>query len=224
MSHPRRAVSACAATAALLVLPVASALADTAQSDADTPTDSPSAWNGVWPWLLLGAGVFIFLFVTAVGVRSWRGSPDGGEPPAEEPPAPEPAAPPRPGQRCDVAVMPFDHIHGAEQAYGDVRDEVGVQPWQSEVAFVEHHHHSRIVVRGMFGGRYLDVEGDGDATGQAAEPYATLLAIVSTDVPEGGSAIVMYAPPDEIDAMADATAYLGRPITRYQLPAPAAQP
>ena len=58
----------------------------------------------------------------------------------------------------DLAVMVFDHTEGAERAYSDVRSEVGGVPWAQEVAFVEHHGHDRIVVRGEFAGHYIDVD------------------------------------------------------------------
>jgi uncharacterized membrane protein len=58
----------------------------------------------------------------------------------------------------DLAVMVFDHTEGAERAYSDVRDDVSGIPWAQEVAFVEHHGHDRIVVRGEFAGHYVDVD------------------------------------------------------------------
>lgn len=39
-------------------------------------------------------------------------------------------------------------------------------PWVEEVAFVERRHRGRIVIRGTFAGRYLDVEDTGDAMGR----------------------------------------------------------
>ncbi|HUO73316.1 MAG TPA: DUF1269 domain-containing protein [Solirubrobacteraceae bacterium] len=66
----------------------------------------------------------------------------------------------------DLAVMVFDHTEGAERAYSDVPGEVGGVAWAQEVAFVEHHRHDRIVVRGEFGGRYIDVDDDQDFLGR----------------------------------------------------------
>ena len=52
--------------------------------------------------------------------------------------------------------MIFDHVGGAERAYADVLDASDDAPWVHEIAFVEHHRHDRIVVRGTFAGRYVD--------------------------------------------------------------------
>ena len=48
----------------------------------------------------------------------------------------------------DLALMVFDHVEGAERAYADVLDASVDAPWVHEIAFVEHHRHDRIVVRG----------------------------------------------------------------------------
>jgi hypothetical protein len=50
----------------------------------------------------------------------------------------------------DLALMVFDHIEGAERAYADVLDASHEAPWVQEVAFVEHHRHDRMVMRGTF--------------------------------------------------------------------------
>jgi hypothetical protein len=65
----------------------------------------------------------------------------------------------------DLALMIFDHTEGAERAYADVRDASGDAPWVHEIAFVEHHRHDRIVVRGTFAGRYVDLDEQGDLIG-----------------------------------------------------------
>jgi len=58
----------------------------------------------------------------------------------------------------DLALMVFKHTEGAERAYSDVLGRAGAAPWAQEVAFVEHHRHDRIVVRGEFAGRYVDAD------------------------------------------------------------------
>jgi len=58
----------------------------------------------------------------------------------------------------DLALMVFDHTEGAERAYSDARGEVAGVKWAQEVAFVEHHGHDRIVVRGEFAGHYVDAD------------------------------------------------------------------
>src|SRR5687768_13592771 len=62
----------------------------------------------------------------------------------------------------DLALMVFHHIEGAERAYASMLETSGPQPWVHEVSFVEHHRHDRIVVRGTFAGRYVDVDDEGD--------------------------------------------------------------
>jgi uncharacterized membrane protein len=66
----------------------------------------------------------------------------------------------------DLAVMVFQHTEGAERAYADVPRGVDTAPWAQEVAFVEHHKHDRIVVRGEFGGRYIDADDDQEFLGR----------------------------------------------------------
>jgi uncharacterized membrane protein len=52
--------------------------------------------------------------------------------------------------------MVFEHTEGAERAYSRVPIQ-GVK-WAQEIAFVEHHGHDRIVVRGTFAGHYIDAD------------------------------------------------------------------
>ena len=62
----------------------------------------------------------------------------------------------------DLALMVFDQVGAAERAYADVLGASAASPWVHEIAFVEHHRHDRIVVRGTFAGRYVDVDDDAD--------------------------------------------------------------
>ena len=62
----------------------------------------------------------------------------------------------------DLTLMIFDHVGGAERAYADVLGASAASPWVHEIAFVEHHRHDRIVVRGTFAGRYVDVDDEAD--------------------------------------------------------------
>ena len=66
----------------------------------------------------------------------------------------------------DLAVLVFPHIEGADHAYADALDTAGEQPWTREIAFVEHHRHDRIVVRGTFAGHYVDVDDQRDFMGR----------------------------------------------------------
>lgn len=60
----------------------------------------------------------------------------------------------------DFALMVFGRTGGAERAYADAPPAADGIRWAQEVAFVEHHHHDRIVVRGIFAGRYVDADDD----------------------------------------------------------------
>jgi uncharacterized membrane protein len=62
----------------------------------------------------------------------------------------------------DLTLVVFDHVGGAERAYADVMGASAASPWVHEIAFVEHHRHDRIVVRGTFAGRYVDVDDEAD--------------------------------------------------------------
>src|SRR5262245_51423018 len=115
------------ASVALALVSATAALAQQLPSDADTPSDSPSAWNDIWPWLLLGLGVFVLLLLVAVGVgrQRRRAAPQSDpEPPAAATSTP-PASPRPHAGTSDIAVLTYPHIIGAERAYADVRDEVG---------------------------------------------------------------------------------------------------
>src|SRR3712207_8341015 len=46
-----------------------------------------------------------------------------------------------------------EHVGGAERGYADVLGASAASPWVHEIAFVEHHRHDRVVVRGTFAGR-----------------------------------------------------------------------
>src|SRR6478735_4005212 len=66
----------------------------------------------------------------------------------------------------DLALIVFKHVEGAERAYASVLETSGPLPWVHELAFVEHHRHDRIVVRGPVTGRYVDVDDRGDVIGK----------------------------------------------------------
>jgi uncharacterized membrane protein len=62
----------------------------------------------------------------------------------------------------DLAVAVFPHTEGAERAYAQVSTTHAETPWAKEIAFVEHHRHDRVVVRGTFAGRYVDEQDETD--------------------------------------------------------------
>jgi uncharacterized membrane protein len=78
----------------------------------------------------------------------------------------------------DLALMVFDHVEGAERAYTHLSGAAASGPWVREIAFVEHHRHDRIVVRGTFAGRYVDVDEHGDVIGKRTAEGALTGAVV----------------------------------------------
>jgi uncharacterized membrane protein len=93
----------------------------------------------------------------------------------------------------DLALMVFDHVEGAERAYADVLDASVDAPWVHEVAFVEHHRHDRIVVRGTFAGRYVDVDDQGDVIGKRTAEGALTGAVVGFFFGPAGLAVGLVA-------------------------------
>ena len=85
----------------------------------------------------------------------------------------------------DLALMVFDQVGAAERAYADVLGASAASPWVHEIAFVEHHRHDRIVVRGTFAGRYVDVDDDGDPIGKRTAEGALTGAVAG----------VLFGPP-----------------------------
>jgi uncharacterized membrane protein len=93
----------------------------------------------------------------------------------------------------DLALMIFDHVEDAERAYAHVRGAAAVAPWVEEIAFVEHHRHDRIVVRGTFGGRYVDVDEEGDLIGKRTAEGAITGAIAGVLFGPAGIAVGLVA-------------------------------
>jgi uncharacterized membrane protein len=93
----------------------------------------------------------------------------------------------------DLALMVFDHVEGAERAYADVLPASARAPWVQEIAFVEHHRHDRIVVRGTFAGRYVDVDEQGDVIGERTAEGAMTGAIVGAFFGPPGFAVGLVA-------------------------------
>ena len=69
----------------------------------------------------------------------------------------------------------------------------GPQPWAHEVSFVEHHRHDRIVVRGTFAGRYVDVDERGDVIGKRTGEGALTGAVVGALFGPPGFAVGLVA-------------------------------
>jgi uncharacterized membrane protein len=59
----------------------------------------------------------------------------------------------------DLAVVRFDGVGAATEAYVAARDRSGANArWAQEIGFVEHHHNHHLVLRGTFAGHYVDVD------------------------------------------------------------------
>jgi hypothetical protein len=170
-----------------------------------------SAWNDFLPWLLLGLVVFVLLFVMATGMR-WKRRPPQSE--AAPPSPPQPAQPPREHATTrDLAVLTFDGLVSAERAFARVRDDARGEPWLMEVAFAERHRHERLVVRGTFAGRYLDI---GDAGGHE-RPAGALFDEIRDDVAVGSSAVIIFGPTDDVDEMVNAFEGSGARVARRRV-------
>lgn len=78
----------------------------------------------------------------------------------------------------DLAIVVFDHTEGADHAYARVLEGAADAPWIHHVALVEHHRHDRIVVRGTFAGRYVDIDERGDVIGRRTGEGALTGAVV----------------------------------------------
>jgi hypothetical protein len=193
--------------------------------------ESASAWDpgGFLFWMVL---VFALLAVL-IGGLVWSGrrggsgsgdeddaaTGDAGTPPPSR--APTPAVPRRvehvePQEGWELAVLTFAGLHGAERAYAGVEPRTSADAWTRDLAFAEGHRHGRVVVRGTVGGRYVDVKDLAVAEGETP-----LLAELRAEVPEGSSALVAFAPHDEVDALVGALA--GRPHELHRHRADAAE-
>jgi len=76
----------------------------------------------------------------------------------------------------DLALMVFEHPEGAERVYSRVPTD-GVS-WAREIAFVEHHRHDRIVVRGTIAGHYVDADDEQEFIGTRTAEGAVGGAVV----------------------------------------------
>jgi uncharacterized membrane protein len=74
-----------------------------------------------------------------------------------------------------------------------VLDASGDAHWVHEIAFVEHHRHDRIVVRGTFAGRYVDLDEQGDVIGKRTAEGALTGAVVGIFFGPAGLAVGLVA-------------------------------
>ena len=93
----------------------------------------------------------------------------------------------------DIGLLVFHHIEGAERAYAAMLETAGAPPWVHEVSFVEHHRHDRVVVRGTFAGRYVDIDERGDVIGKRTGEGALTGALVGVVFGPPGLAVGLVA-------------------------------
>jgi hypothetical protein len=138
----------------------------------------------------------------ASGTPPRADTPEPGSGAATAPAGAAPAAPAPPagdgdGDRAaaarELTVLTFAGEHTAEHAFGDVHGRAPDAPWARDVAFVECHHHGRIVER------------------------AALLDTVRAALPERTSGIVALATPPEADAMIAAFDDRATRVSRHRL-------
>ncbi len=87
--------------------------------------------------------------------------------------------------------MVFPHVEAAEHAYAHVIDRAAGEPWLNEVAFVEHHGHGRLIVRGTVAGHYVDVDDHGDVIGRRTAQGALTGAAIGLLLGPPGVAVGM---------------------------------
>jgi uncharacterized membrane protein len=58
----------------------------------------------------------------------------------------------------DLALIAFDGVNAAEDAFATACDRPGAHRWEGQLGFVEHHEDGHLVLRGTFAGRYVDVD------------------------------------------------------------------
>ena len=81
----------------------------------------------------------------------------------------------------EFALVTFDGINGAAEAFAAARDRSGeAAPWTSEVGFVEHHENGNLVMRGTFAGHYVDADEAIHVSGRGTEEGVTIGAVIGT--------------------------------------------
>ncbi len=80
----------------------------------------------------------------------------------------------------DFALLSFDGVNAAAEAFAAAGTRSGAAPWTSEVGFVEHHENGHLVLRGTFAGHYVDVDEALHVSGRGTEEGATVGAVIGT--------------------------------------------
>jgi hypothetical protein len=146
--------------------------------------------------LLVAVGVLVGVLLLGARRHGPAARPTDADP--GEAPVPRRVQHVEPQEGWELAVLTFDGRNGAERAYAGVRGSANAA-WSRDLAFTECHRHGRVVVRGTVGGRYVDEQ---DLA--AVEGDTPLLAELRADVPEGSSALMAFAPQQEVDELVQA--------------------
>jgi uncharacterized membrane protein len=80
----------------------------------------------------------------------------------------------------DCALLSFDGVNSAAEAFAAARDRSRAAPWTSEVGFVEHHENGHLVLRGTFAGHYVDVDEALHVSGRGTEEGVAVGAVIGT--------------------------------------------
>lgn len=80
----------------------------------------------------------------------------------------------------DFALVSFDGLNSAAEAFAAARERPGAAGWASEVGFVEHHHNGHLVLRGTFAGHYVDVDEALHVSGRGTAQGVTAGAVIGT--------------------------------------------
>lgn len=80
----------------------------------------------------------------------------------------------------DLALLSFDGVNAAVEAFSAARDRSSGERWTSEVGFVEHHGSGDLVLRGTFAGHYVDVDEALHVSERGAAEGAVIGAAIGT--------------------------------------------
>ena len=95
-----------------------------------------------------------------------------------------------------MAVVRFDGEGTAVKRYADARDRAGrfeTPAWTRDVGFVERHHSGRLLLRGTFGGHYLDVDENDDVSQKGAGEGAASGGLIGVLLGPPGIAVGLLA-------------------------------